>query len=210
MSQRTRARTTGAAPKPTKPVELDEPMTAAPPAKRGRRKAVVESAPAADVAFVEAAAEQGSAGMSPDTLARALRAVATELERDPALARRVAAAVYDVSSGEGEKRSPSSHVEEAVVEPVVDQTPAATIGRTFHPSIVTGVAPDLGSGVPDPFALRKRLGLDGLRDALESLRLGSLRAIIREHKLDPGGRLTKLNDVEKLRERIVQAAMERE
>ena len=209
MSQRTRARTTGAAPKPTKPVERDEPMTAAPPSKRGRRKALVESTPAAEVTFVEAAVEQAALGMSPDTLARALRAVATELERDPALARRVAAAVYGVSSGEDEKRSPSSHVE-ALVEPVVDQTPAATIGRTFHPSIVTGVASDLGSGVPDPFALRKRLGVDGLRNALESLRLGSLRAIIREYKLDPGGRLSKLNDVEKLRERIVQAAMERE
>ncbi len=209
MSQRTRARTTGAAPKPTKPVELEEPMTAAPPAKRARRKTIVESAPAADLVFVEDAAEQSAATMSPDTLARALRAVATELERDPALARRVTAAVYGVAASEDEKHPPSSHVE-AVVEPIVEQTPAATIGRTFHPSIVTGVAPDLGSGVPDPFALRKRLGMDGLRDALKSLRLGSLRAIIREHKLDPGGRLSKLNDVEKLRERILQAAVERE
>ena len=201
MSQRTHARTTGAAPKPTKPVELDEPVTAAPPAKRGRRKAVTDPAPSAAEAVVESTAEQGDAPMRPDTLARALRAVATELERDPALARRVAAAVYNTPLAVQEAAPAASHIE--------DLAPPATIGQTFRPSIVTGIAPSLGSGVPDPFALRKRLGVDGLRDALESLRLGSLRAIIREHKLDPGGRLSKLNDAEKLRECIVRAAIER-
>jgi hypothetical protein len=74
---------------------------------------------------------------------------------------------------------------------------------------VTGVAPDLGAGVPDPFELRARLGADGLRQALESLRLGSLRAIVREHKLDPGGRLSTLNDAAKLRERIMRAVAKR-
>jgi hypothetical protein len=81
------------------------------------------------------------------------------------------------------------------------------IGRTFHPTIVKGVTPELGKGIPDPFVLRDRLGVDGLREALESLRLGSLRAIIREHHLDPSGRLNAQNDAAKLRERIIRAAM---
>ncbi|HKT40443.1 MAG TPA: hypothetical protein VJR48_18875, partial [Ktedonobacterales bacterium] len=60
-------------------------------------------------------------------------------------------------------------------------------------------------GVPDPFALRERLGEPGLREALDSLRLGSLRAILREHHLDPSGSLSKLNDAEKLRAHILKA-----
>jgi hypothetical protein len=151
---------------------------------------------------------QSMAGMSPDALARALRAVAAELERDPALARRVASAVSGEVKGARETRSLSPDAEESM-RSGMGEPPQATIGRIFHPSIVTGVTPDLGSGVPDPFALRERLGLDGLREALESLRLGSLRAIVRQHKLDPSGRLSKLNDAAKLRERIVRAAMER-
>ena len=131
--------------------------------------------------------------MSPEELARALRAVAAELERDPALARRVASAI----AGEADVASPAG------------DEPAVTIGREFHPSIVTGVAPDLGAGILDPFALRARLGPDGLREALESLRLGSLRAMVREYKLDPGGRLSALNDAAKLRERIIQAVAKR-
>ncbi|HEU0028576.1 MAG TPA: hypothetical protein VFQ25_15805 [Ktedonobacterales bacterium] len=147
--------------------------------------------------------------VSPDALARALRAVAAELERDPALARRVASALGGMTEGEQDPPSAGSHTGDADAHSAADDAPTATIGRTFHPSIVTGVTPDLGSGVPDPFALRERLGLDGLRDALESLRLGSLRAIIREHGMDPSGRLNKLNDAAKLRERIVQAVMKR-
>jgi len=172
---------------------------------------VADTADAADhspEARADGADEQSALVMSPDALARALRAVAAELERDPALARRVASAVGGGADGEQEtRRLPSRSA--PVAEPVADDAPLATIGRTFHPSIVTGVTPDLGSGVPDPFALRERLGLDGLRNALESLRLGSLRAMVREHKLDPGGRLSKLNDAVKLRERIVQAVMKR-
>ena len=182
--------------------------------KRGHRKRVsaADAAPPAEGTQAETraenAAELGAAWMSPDALARALRAVAAELERDPALARRVASAVGGAPDAQGETRPTSSRAE-AGAEVGLNEEPVATIGRTFHPSIVTGVAPDLGAGVPDPFTLRERLGLEGLRDALESLRLGSLRAIVREYKLDPGGRLSKLNDAAKLRERIVQAAMER-
>ena len=212
MSQRTRARTAGAAPLHTKAVVADESATATPsPAKRGRRKSVAEPMTPA-VEPVEApgaagASEPSIAAMSPDALARALRAVAAELERDPALARRVASAMSGAAEDEREIRQPALSAE-AVED--VGEGPAATIGRTFHPSLITGVSPDLGPGALDPFALRERLGMDGLRDALESLRLGSLRAIIRQHTLDPGGRLSKLNDAAKLRERILQAAMEQQ
>ena len=60
-------------------------------------------------------------------------------------------------------------------------------------------------GIPDPFALRARLGERGLRAALDELRLGTLRAIVREHKLDPKGRLKGQNDEQKLRELILAA-----
>jgi hypothetical protein len=151
-----------------------------------------------------AEAPERGATLSPDALARALRAVAAELERDPALARRVTTAMGGALGGE--RPEGAADGEAATTR---DAEPAATIGRTFRPTIVTGVTPELGAGVPDPFALRDRLGVDGLRTALESLRLGSLRAIIREHNLDPNGRLSRQNDAAKLRERIVRAAMKR-
>jgi hypothetical protein len=211
VSQRTRARTTGAAPRRTKVVANDEPAPSAPPAGRGRRKAPADAVKSAHRASGDGSSGQGVAMVSPDALARALRAVAAELERDPALARRVASALGGAADGEadGERESALTTPSAEAVAESAEDAPSATIGRTFHPSIVTGVTPDLGSGVPDPFALRERLGLDGLREALASLRLGSLRAIVREHGLDPGGRLSKLNDAAKLRERIIQAAMKR-
>ena len=81
-------------------------------------------------------------------------------------------------------------------------------GKTFKPRIITGAAPELGMGIPDPFALRARLGERGLRAALDELRLGTLRAIVREHKLDPKGRLKGVNDEQKLRELILAADCE--
>jgi hypothetical protein len=63
----------------------------------------------------------------------------------------------------------------------------------------------LGPGVPDPFALRERLGEDGLREALADLRLGTLRAIVREHRLDPEGTLAGQNDDAKFRALILRA-----
>jgi hypothetical protein len=135
--------------------------------------------------------------LQPEALARALRAVATELERDPALAERVAHAINAASATPTPPAAPSVA---SASEPA-----APTIGRHFRPTIVTGVAETLGPGVPDPFALRARLGETGLREALASLRLGSLRAIVRQHGLDPAGGLSKLNDAEKLRAHILAA-----
>ncbi len=184
MSQRTRGHTTGAA---ARPIDRAEPAEGQADEPRDAQQAA-------------------GLPLSPEALARALRAVATELERDPALAQRVAQAISETSAAP----APSEPVRQPARRAKAQREPAAepappTIGRTFHPTIVTGIDEALGPGVPDPFALRKRLGEAGLRDALASLRLGSLRAIIRQHKLDASGALSKLNDAEKLRAHILAA-----
>jgi hypothetical protein len=76
----------------------------------------------------------------------------------------------------------------------------------FQPRLVVGTPPTLGPGIPDPFALRQRLGEAGLRAALADLRLGTLRAIVREHRLDPSGRIARQNDADRLRTLILEAA----
>ena len=188
MSQPTRARTTGGAtprkknpaPPPALPQgEGERNLTPQPPSRRGKGEPDAE------------------AMLAPETVARTLRAVAAELERDPALARRVAQAITEASP---EATTPE--------EPEMELTPAPKkrgVNQSFRPRLVTGTSPDLGSGIPDPFALAKRKGEAGLRAALDELRLGTLRAIVREHPLDPGGKLARLNDAEKLREAILAA-----
>ena len=78
--------------------------------------------------------------------------------------------------------------------------------KPFVPRLITGTSPELGTGVPDPFTLYRRLGEEGLRAALGELRLGTLRAIVREYTLDPGGRLSGQNDAERMRAAILDAA----
>lgn len=196
MSQPTRARTTGAATR--KPRR--EPS---PPAPRPVERAENEEA-------VQPAAEQAPAvtAFAPETLARTLRAVAAELERDPALARRVADAVtlpHDAArpaiAGENNPAPTADVGDSGEAEPKLRR-----VNRTFRPKLVTGASADLGVGIPDPFALYRRLGEEGLRAALEELRLGTLRAIAREHGLDPKGTLATQNDAEKLRSAILKAA----
>jgi len=208
--------------------------------------------------------------MAPEALARTLRAVAAELERDPALARRIAevlaAPTPDPSpTGEAEGSagnltpgpSPARRGESAPTVSLVplgrggpsstrgDQgadapTPApprrerstrvaprpplpedgsplpvgegsevgaARVNRSFRPRLITGASPELGAGIPDPFALYAEKGEQGLRAALAELRTGSLRAIVREHRLDPAGRLAGNNDADKLRAAIVKAVL---
>lgn len=177
MSQRTRARTTGAEPKRA----------------RGQRG---ESAPRSGA---PEPAPTTPSSLAPEELARALRAVATELERDPALAARVAAAM---SPDPEPQPAPATATTETEEEPPARSKRG---GKTFQPRIITGAAPELGMGIPDPFALRAHLGERGLRAALDELRLGTLRAIVREHKLDPKGRLKGQNDEQKLRDLILAA-----
>jgi hypothetical protein len=158
----------------------------------------------------------GGGPVSGEEIARVLRAVAGELERDPALARRVASAMEGTmpSPTAPSSTTPGQTARLAVpAEPVADDgeredsgaPPVASAGRAFHPRLVTGLAPDLGPGVPNPFELRERLGEVGLRAALADLRLGTLRSIVREYQLDPKGKLKGLNDAEKLRKAILAA-----
>jgi hypothetical protein len=130
--------------------------------------------------------------LSPDEFARALRAIAGELERDPQLARRVTEAMRAETAAQ-------------VNEPAAPEPTAKKPARSFRPRVIEGARPDLGPGVPDPFALRARLGETGLAAALDELRIGSLRAIVREYKLDPSGKALKETDAERLRKLILRA-----
>lgn len=142
--------------------------------------------------------------LGPEHLARALRAVASELERDPALARRVSAAVYTPT----ESPQRDQHAEKD--PPSEGEGPAKKASkrttRAFTPRVVEGMSATLGTGILDPFAVRAVSGEEGLRAALAELRLGSLRAIVREHQLDPGGTALRGNDAEKLRTLILAAS----
>jgi hypothetical protein len=132
--------------------------------------------------------------LTPVEFARALRAIAGELERDPQLAKRVTEAMR------AETPSPASAPNVPEPEPTSKKS-----SRTFRPRVIEGARLDLGPGVPDPFALRARLGETGLAAALDELRIGSLRAIVREYKLDPTGKALKETDAERLRKLILRA-----
>lgn len=207
MSQRTRTRTTGdATNRRNKPATQPEPVQAP-------QTASTEQLDVAAPAGEQTAATERV--FAPETLARTLRAVAAELERDPDLARRVARAV--VEPGPQAAPSPDAPPATQLTDTAADaaeqamEAPARAkrAGRTFRPRLVTGMSPDLGQGVVDPFALYATRGEDGLRAALDELRLGSLRAILREHQIDPSGKLAQQNDAEKLREAILKAARKR-
>ena len=195
MSQRTRSRTTAAAPAARKPPPASvDPPVIRPTEPREPKKP-----------HEPAASPVSAPPLAPEALARTLRAVAAELERDPALARRVAAAL---AASPDQPDTLSLAPDAPTSEQRGDDQPnpkSPRAARVFTPRLITGASPMLGPGVPDPFALHARLGMDGLRAALEELRLGSLRAIVREHGLDPGGKVSRANDAARLREVILAA-----
>lgn len=188
MSQRTRAHTTGAAPRTP------------PKAKAAKNAAGQHATSATDTA--EQQATEARLPLVAETLARTLRAVADELERDPALARRIAGAVREAPT-DGPSPAAATMGEPSAPAEVV--APPKRPARAFKPKLITGAGPELGTGIPDPYALYATLGEAGLRAALDELRLGTLRAMVREHGLDPSGRASKQNDAEKLREVILRA-----
>jgi hypothetical protein len=130
-----------------------------------------------------------------DTLVRTLRAVATELERDPVLAQRVAEAIA----------AADSLPQAAAAADTESPTAKRGVNRAFRPRLVPGTDLALGSGILDPYAIYQREGEAGLRAALSGLRLGSLRAIVREHGLDPAGSISRQNDADKMRKAILAA-----
>jgi hypothetical protein len=215
LSQRTRTRTTGdvtsrrnKSASKTEPAQALEALQTSQAEQHGGNEHAGQATPSDQ----QAAATDSA--FAPETLARTLRAVAAELERDPDLARRVARAVVEPQpqpQPQSPDTTPATHTTDAVAD-APEQTVEAKgkrASRTFRPRLVTGLSPDLGQGVVDPFALYATRGEDGLRAALDELRLGSLRAIIREHQIDPTGKLAQQNDAEKLRAAILKAARKR-
>jgi len=194
LSQRTRNRTTAAAPVARKP----RPAPANPPAiaPAEPQKPQKPQEPAAQLA------PSPPLPLAPEALARTLRAVAAELERDPALARRVAAAL--AVPPDAPSPAPGTSTSEKRSDDWPDPT-SPRAARAFTPRLITGASPALGTGIPDPFALHARLGMDGLHAALGELRLGSLRAIVREYGLDPDGKASRQNDTARLRALILAA-----
>lgn len=147
--------------------------------------------------------------LAPESLARTLRAVADELERDPELARRVAGRLSP-ADGVAAALATTGVAEEHAPAPVDAEPSMRGRGSTgSRKRLVPGTDPGLGTGIPDPFALYKRLGKAGLREALSELRAGTLRAIIREHHLDPEQSMADINDAAKLRAAIVKATTRR-
>lgn len=211
MSQRTRAHTTGdATARRNKAAHKAEPVQATQVlhTSQAAQPSDHERNGQATLATEQRGAPAGGA-FAPETLARTLRAVAAELERDPELARRVARAVGQPHAQAPDAPSSAATMDAAAEAPEQQEAKGKRAARTFRPRLVTGMSPDLGQGVVDPFALYASRGEDGLRAALNELRLGSLRAIIREHQIDPSGKLAQQNDAEKLRGAILAAAKKR-
>ncbi len=196
MSQRTRGRTTGAATH-----NQPEPGTAASPLPAHGEGVGRGPTTAADAEHP----------LDPEAIARTLRALADALERDPALARRVAAgagstARTEAAPADAALPAPAVHRRAPDLTDRPAERGARKSGsRAFQPRLVVGTPPALGPGIPDPFVIRQRLGLAGLQATLADLRLGTLRAIVREHRLDPSGRLARQNDAERLRALILEA-----
>jgi hypothetical protein len=118
-------------------------------------------------------ASEAGEGNEPGAISAFLRSVADWADRDPELARRVAAALR--SAG-------------VVVEAAADrELPArsrmrASAGRaqTAQRATVTATESPL-----DPFAIVRRDGEQALRAALDGLDLASLRRVVRAYHLDP-------------------------
>ena len=203
MPQRTHGPTTAAARPSSAAVP---PVRELPTGKSGKRSRSASTA-AAPVPVVPAQGTENEAGthpLAPEAIARTLRAVAAALERDPALARRVAA-----DAGYSGTADSAASAEAPAAEPSTPRDGTTTSSRrTFRPRLITGPDATLGPGIPDPFALRADRGEAALRALLEELRLGTLRAIIRAHHLDPSGRLARQNDAARLRALIVAATGE--
>ncbi|MBA3827076.1 MAG: hypothetical protein H0X24_24685 [Ktedonobacterales bacterium] len=158
-----------------------------------------------------------------------LRALADVVESDPALATRVtqglatpppldAEAPLPLPAAAAASASPFTAADEPSAEPAAvtapPPTPAAetitpTLRHTrktsrFGPS-VTGRPMELGTGVPNPFTVFSKGGEEGLRRALEALRVGTLRAIIRAHDLDPANKLNAAATEKRLVTAIIAA-----
>jgi hypothetical protein len=116
---------------------------------------------------------EASEGDDPGAISAFLRSVADRADRDPELARRVAAVL----------RNGGVAVEAAAVreQPARSRLRASTRGaQAAQRATVTASESPL-----DPFAIVRRGGEQALRAALDSLDLASLRRVVRAYHLDP-------------------------
>jgi hypothetical protein len=150
---------------------------------------------------------------------RWLRALADAVERDPALAARLqqeaAEPALPALPTDAAAPAPTDAPAPTEVAALPDEPPAEAIAPTlrhtrrssrYGPPSVTGRPAELGTGIPDPFVLYAAGGEESLRRALETLRIGSLRAIIRAHGIDPQGKLSAGATEKRLISAIIAAA----
>jgi hypothetical protein len=204
LSQRTRGPMTGAA--NHKPSEATDLFDATASASTSRPRRPTQNA------SVRQVGRPTQDFIGAEAIARMLRVMADELERDPALAQRVASATAQADApdtGSGSSDSESAGRERTRPPAAPECAPKVGV-KPFKARIVTGATPALGPGIPDPFALRARLGRDGLSAALEELRLGTLRAMIREYHLATIGDGPQSNDASRMRLLILAATDHRQ
>ena len=112
-------------------------------------------------------------------LVETLRAVASQIEADPALAARL--------MGGSAKKVDAAEMSQAAARPAREM-----------------VAPPL-----DPFAILRQSNEQGLREALAALNLASLKAIVRAYRLDPARLSARWTAPERIIELIVEQALAR-
>ena len=116
-------------------------------------------------------ASPGPAVADPAAVAAFLRGLAARVEADAAFGRQVAAALYESGLLAGGAAQPSARPGDGPA-----QRP------TGAPSDAAGTT---AAELPDPFAIWRARGEDGLRSALDALSLPDLQRIVRAHRLDP-------------------------
>jgi hypothetical protein len=120
------------------------------------------------------------------SVAAFLRGLAARVEADAAFGRQVATALC--ASG-------------LLAENAAQPSPQPGGGRERRP---TGAASDAAgttaAELPDPFAIWRARGDDGLRGALDELSLADLRRIVRTHRFDPA----RISARWAVRERLVE------
>jgi hypothetical protein len=116
----------------------------------------------------------GSASLTAEALVETLRAMASQIDADPALATRL------------------------LSKPTTKAEPSETGQATPGPAR-TASAPPL-----DPFAVLRRSGEQRLREALATLDLPALKAIVRAYRLDPARIAARWTAPERTIELIVE------
>lgn len=121
---------------------------------------------------------RSAAGADPRAVAAFLRGLAERVEGDAAFGREVAALLAESGLLADTARRPGKAREGKARQPESGARTATMVARS-----ASGASED--AAPPDPFALLREQGEDGLRAALARLELGVLRQVVRQHRLDP-------------------------